>query len=283
MAGPAADRRAVQHRPQKVHDDVYEVTLKIDARRSADEHRVPGRTRLRRPVRHPQHARGSAPAIPPRRSAAHAVPVRPPHGGRRVHDGDFPPLMLDPIDSGALYISRRRNEQSAGRCRPAGEIACSTATDLKAVRIRPSRKSQSQGGEMPAQRSDGRSTAEDAARGRRFFALGDLSVSGASSASTATIGGLTLVSRVLGFVRDMLMARFVGAGFASDAFLIAWRLPNLFRALFAEGAFSAAFVPMFNRTIARTRRRAATACPPACASPRSAVGALPGAGPFHRR
>ncbi|WCT73333.1 murein biosynthesis integral membrane protein MurJ [Sphingomonas naphthae] len=65
--------------------------------------------------------------------------------------------------------------------------------------------------------------------------------------NSATIGGLTLVSRVLGFVRDMLMASFVGAGFASDAFLIAWRLPNLFRALFAEGAFSAAFVPMFNR------------------------------------
>jgi putative peptidoglycan lipid II flippase len=69
--------------------------------------------------------------------------------------------------------------------------------------------------------------------------------------ASATIGGLTLVSRVLGFVRDMLMARFVGAGFASDAFLIAWRLPNLFRALFAEGAFSAAFVPMFNRTVAQ--------------------------------
>ena len=67
----------------------------------------------------------------------------------------------------------------------------------------------------------------------------------------ATIGGLTLVSRVLGFVRDMLMARFVGAGFASDAFLVAWRLPNLFRALFAEGAFSAAFVPMFNRIVGR--------------------------------
>ncbi|MET0376355.1 MAG: murein biosynthesis integral membrane protein MurJ [Rhizorhabdus sp.] len=68
--------------------------------------------------------------------------------------------------------------------------------------------------------------------------------------ASATIGGLTLISRILGFLRDMLMARFVGAGFASDAFLIAWRLPNLFRALFAEGAFSAAFVPMFNRTVA---------------------------------
>ncbi|MFT3967538.1 MAG: murein biosynthesis integral membrane protein MurJ [Sphingobium sp.] len=68
--------------------------------------------------------------------------------------------------------------------------------------------------------------------------------------ATGTIGGLTLASRVLGMVRDMLMARYVGAGFASDAFLIAWRLPNLFRALFAEGAFSAAFVPMFNRVMA---------------------------------
>ena len=65
--------------------------------------------------------------------------------------------------------------------------------------------------------------------------------------ATASIGGLTLVSRVLGMVRDMLMARYVGAGAVSDAFLIAWRLPNLFRALFAEGAFAAVFVPMFNR------------------------------------
>ena len=67
--------------------------------------------------------------------------------------------------------------------------------------------------------------------------------------ATGTIGGLTLVSRVLGFVRDMLFARYAGAGLASDCFLIAFRLPNLFRALFAEGAFSAAFVPMFSRTI----------------------------------
>lgn len=67
--------------------------------------------------------------------------------------------------------------------------------------------------------------------------------------ATATIGGLTLVSRIAGFVRDMLMARFVGAGMAADAFLIAFRLPNLFRALFAEGAFASAFVPMFNRQV----------------------------------
>lgn len=74
--------------------------------------------------------------------------------------------------------------------------------------------------------------------------------------ATGTIGGLTLVSRVLGMVRDMLVARFLGAGLASDAFLIAWRLPNLFRALFAEGAFASVFVPMFNRTMAEADREA---------------------------
>ena len=72
-----------------------------------------------------------------------------------------------------------------------------------------------------------------------------------------SVGGLTLASRVLGLVRDSLFARFVGAGFASDAFLIAFRLPNMFRALFAEGAFSAAFIPMFNRKMAEGGQSAA--------------------------
>jgi putative peptidoglycan lipid II flippase len=75
--------------------------------------------------------------------------------------------------------------------------------------------------------------------------------------NSITIGGLTLVSRVLGLVRDMLMARFVGAGMASDAFLIAWRLPNLFRALFAEGAFAAVFVPLFNKKMTEAEREEA--------------------------
>ncbi len=65
-----------------------------------------------------------------------------------------------------------------------------------------------------------------------------------------SVGGLTLVSRVLALVRDSLQASYVGAGFASDAFLVAFRLPNMFRALFAEGAFAAAFVPQFNRKVA---------------------------------
>ncbi len=70
-----------------------------------------------------------------------------------------------------------------------------------------------------------------------------------------SVGGLTLASRVLGLVRDSLFATFVGAGFASDAFLIAFRLPNMFRALFAEGAFSAAFIPLFNRKVAAPEGR----------------------------
>ncbi len=64
-----------------------------------------------------------------------------------------------------------------------------------------------------------------------------------------SVGGLTLASRVLALGRDSLQATFVGASFASDAFLVAFRLPNMFRALFAEGAFNAAFIPMFNRKV----------------------------------
>jgi putative peptidoglycan lipid II flippase len=67
--------------------------------------------------------------------------------------------------------------------------------------------------------------------------------------NVGTIGGLTLVSRILGLVRDSLFARYMGASFASDAFLVAFRLPNMFRALFAEGAFASAFIPMFNHKV----------------------------------
>src|SRR5690554_2085018 len=63
--------------------------------------------------------------------------------------------------------------------------------------------------------------------------------------STATIGGYTLVSRVLGFVRDITIAAGLGAGWLSDAFFVAFKLPNFLRRLFAEGAFNSAFVPMF--------------------------------------
>ena len=60
----------------------------------------------------------------------------------------------------------------------------------------------------------------------------------------ATVSSMTLVSRVLGFVRDAVIARAFGAGLATDAFFVAFKLPNLLRRVFAEGAFSQAFVPI---------------------------------------
>src|SRR5690349_23868404 len=72
-----------------------------------------------------------------------------------------------------------------------------------------------------------------------------------------TVGSYTMISRVLGFVRDVLVARVLGTGEMADAFFVAQRLPNLFRSLFAEGAFNAAFVPLFNRAMAEGGRSAA--------------------------
>ncbi|MBF1163653.1 MAG: murein biosynthesis integral membrane protein MurJ [Dechloromonas agitata] len=60
----------------------------------------------------------------------------------------------------------------------------------------------------------------------------------------ATVSGMTLLSRILGFVRDFVIARAFGAGMATDAFFVAFKLPNLLRRMFAEGAFSQAFVPI---------------------------------------
>src|ERR1044071_4460521 len=60
----------------------------------------------------------------------------------------------------------------------------------------------------------------------------------------ATVSSMTFISRVLGFLRDAIIARLFGAGVATDAFFVALRLPNLLRRLFAEGAFSQAFVPI---------------------------------------
>ncbi|MBX3455658.1 murein biosynthesis integral membrane protein MurJ [Ferrovibrio sp.] len=65
----------------------------------------------------------------------------------------------------------------------------------------------------------------------------------------ATVGGLTMVSRVFGFVRDLMIARYLGAGVAADAFFVALRLPNFFRSLFAEGAFTAGFLPLYSETL----------------------------------
>ena len=73
----------------------------------------------------------------------------------------------------------------------------------------------------------------------------------------ATVGSYTLISRIFGFVRDILTAAILGAGLVADAFFVAQRLPNLFRSLFAEGAFSAAFVPLFAGTMAEHGRETA--------------------------
>ncbi len=65
----------------------------------------------------------------------------------------------------------------------------------------------------------------------------------------ATVGGGTIVSRILGFTRDVLTASALGTGPVADAFFVAFRLPNLFRRVFAEGAFNAAFVPLFAKAL----------------------------------
>jgi putative peptidoglycan lipid II flippase len=73
----------------------------------------------------------------------------------------------------------------------------------------------------------------------------------------ATVGGLTLVSRVLGFARDILIAATLGSGAVADAFFVAFRFPNLFRRLFGEGAFNSAFVPLFAGRLETEGREAA--------------------------
>lgn len=65
--------------------------------------------------------------------------------------------------------------------------------------------------------------------------------------SVATIGSYTLLCRVFGFVRDVMMTALMGATALNDAFIVAFKLPNFFRSLFAEGAFNVAFIPMFSR------------------------------------
>ncbi|MCP5151995.1 MAG: murein biosynthesis integral membrane protein MurJ [Chromatiales bacterium] len=75
-------------------------------------------------------------------------------------------------------------------------------------------------------------------------------MSGRLLRATMKVGGNTLVSRILGFVRDVVVARAFGASAAADAFFVAFRIPNLLRRLFAEGAFSQAFVPVLSEYMA---------------------------------
>ncbi len=69
--------------------------------------------------------------------------------------------------------------------------------------------------------------------------------------AAGVVGVATLISRILGFARDMVIAFFFGTGASADAFFVAFRLPNLLRRLFAEGAFTVAFVPVFTQTMSR--------------------------------
>lgn len=67
--------------------------------------------------------------------------------------------------------------------------------------------------------------------------------------SAATVGGTTLISRLLGFLRDVMVAAALGTGPIADAFFVAFRFPNMFRSIFAEGAFNSAFVPLFAKRL----------------------------------
>lgn len=67
--------------------------------------------------------------------------------------------------------------------------------------------------------------------------------------NTMKVGGLTFLSRILGLIRDVFLARFFGVGALSDAFVVAFRIPNTFRHIFAEGAMSASFVPAFVKSV----------------------------------
>ena len=77
--------------------------------------------------------------------------------------------------------------------------------------------------------------------------------------AVATVGSFTLASRTLGFVRDIVLSAVLGSGSVADAFFVAFKLPNFFRRLFAEGAFSAAFVPLFARELQGSGRDHAVA------------------------
>ncbi|MBU0515493.1 MAG: hypothetical protein KJ621_12040, partial [Proteobacteria bacterium] len=67
--------------------------------------------------------------------------------------------------------------------------------------------------------------------------------------AAGVVGGATLVSRILGFVREMVISYFFGAGVAADAFFVAFRIPNLIRRLFAEGTLTISFIPVFTRLL----------------------------------
>jgi putative peptidoglycan lipid II flippase len=74
------------------------------------------------------------------------------------------------------------------------------------------------------------------------------------SRAVGVVSFFTLLSRILGLIRDMVVARYFGSGMAADAFFVAFRIPNLLRRLFAEGSLTIAFIPVFTETLTRKSR-----------------------------
>ena len=74
--------------------------------------------------------------------------------------------------------------------------------------------------------------------------------------STSTFSFFVLISRILGYFRDLLIAIYLGSGPIADAFFIAFRIPNTFRRLFSEGTFNAAFVPSYSSELAGDKKKA---------------------------
>ena len=73
--------------------------------------------------------------------------------------------------------------------------------------------------------------------------------------STGTFGFYTIISRLLGYLRDILIAIFLGTSLLADAFFVAFRIPNTFRRLFAEGTFNAAFVPSYTSELVKGKKK----------------------------
>ena len=73
--------------------------------------------------------------------------------------------------------------------------------------------------------------------------------------STGTFSFYTILSRILGYIRDLLIAINLGSGPISDAFFVAFRIPNTFRRLFSEGTFNAAFVPSYSSQLVKSKKR----------------------------
>ena len=73
--------------------------------------------------------------------------------------------------------------------------------------------------------------------------------------STGTFSFFTLISRILGYLRDVLIAIYLGSGPLADAFFVAFRIPNTFRRLFSEGTFNAAFIPSYSSELAVKKKK----------------------------